>query len=63
MNGFRIEVTPSTDPVAVDLGHHMQVEMAERFGPDEDGGEGWRNETAPGHVSPPPGVFLVAFHL
>jgi putative acetyltransferase len=60
LSGFRIDVTPSTDPVAVDLVRQMQVEMDERFGPEDDGGEGWLNETAPEHVSPPHGVFLVA---
>ena len=58
---MRIEVTPSTDPVAVDLVRQMQVEMDERFGPEDDGGEGWLAETSAEHVSPPHGVFLVAY--
>jgi len=53
-------VTPSTDPVAVALVHEMLAEMDARFGPDDDGGEAWLNETAPAYVSPPSGIFLVA---
>jgi len=58
----RIEVTPSTDPVAVQLVQDMLREMDERFEPDDDGGEAWLEESAPQHVSPPSGLFLVA-HL
>ena len=47
--------------MAVDLVRQMQVEMDERFGPEDDGGEGWLNETAAEHVSPPHGLFLVAY--
>ena len=61
MSGFHIEVTPSTDPVSVQLVQDMLREMDERFGPDDDGGEAWLNETAPEYVSPPHGVFLVAY--
>ena len=57
---MRIDVTPSTDPVAVQLVREMMQELDDRFGPEDDGGEGWLSETAPEHVSPPTGLFLVA---
>ena len=58
---MRIEVTPSTDPVAVRLVQDLLADLDERYGPEEDGGAAWLAETAPHYVSPPSGVFVVAY--
>jgi hypothetical protein len=48
-------------PVAVDLVRRLWADLDERYGEEEDGGEGWFGEVTPPAVAPPAGTFLVAW--
>jgi len=58
---LRITAVASTDPVAVQLVRDLLDDLDRRYGPEEDGGAAWLAESAPQHVSPPDGLFLVAW--
>ena len=48
------------DPVAVALIQALADDLDERYGAEDDDGDGWFAEVTPEKVQPPHGVFLVA---
>lgn len=57
---LHIERRSFDDPVAARLVDDLFTDLAARYGPEDDGGEGWRSEVTPEKVTPPEGTFLVA---
>jgi len=55
-----IVAVPYDDPVAVALVAQLHRDLDERYGAEDDGGEGWLAEVTREKVRPPDGVFLVA---
>jgi GNAT superfamily N-acetyltransferase len=55
-----IERVPLDDPAATTLVAALFDDLNERYGDEDDGGEGWYAEVTPERVQPPDGVFVVA---
>jgi GNAT superfamily N-acetyltransferase len=52
---------PLDDAVASGLVDRLFHDLNERYGEEDDGGAGWYAEVTPPKVTPPDGVFLVAY--
>lgn len=61
MHAVEVRQTAYDDDVSRALVHQLWADLNERYGEEDDGGEGWLSEVTPEKVSPPDGTFLVAW--
>ena len=58
---MELRPTPYDAPAAAALVEALFHDLNERYGDEDDEGEGWKGEVTPAKVAPPDGEFLVAY--